>query len=131
MILGIVIALLTGIYCTAMFSNIPIIKKWRDIYIETAMDTYSHKWLATFFIPKSVIDGVMANKAAIIADQQDLVSSWEPAVSPGGSVSPSAGVSAEPDRALKEFLDKYDEIDEKKLQRLYFKKPRSARRRIR
>ena len=78
--LGIIVALLAGIYCTAVFSNIPFIKKWRDIYIETALDTYSHKWLATFFIPKSIIDGVMANKEAVIASQQNLKSSWEPII---------------------------------------------------
>ncbi len=116
LILGIVVALMAGLYCTAVFSNIPFIKKWRDIYIETAMDTYSHKWLATFFIPKSVIDEVMAKKEALIASQQDLVSSWEPTVSPSQNAYPSVNVSApvseEPDRTLIEFLQKYDEIDE-------------------
>ena len=38
-------------YCTAVFSNIPFIKKWREIYIETAMTTGKHQWLATAFIP--------------------------------------------------------------------------------
>lgn len=110
--LGIIVALLAALYCTAVFSNIPLIKKWRDIYIETAMDTYSHKWLATFFIPKSIIDSVMANKEAVIASQQDLKSSWEPVVvNPAESaVVPAA---EEPDRTLTEFLKKYDEIDEK------------------
>jgi exopolysaccharide biosynthesis protein len=118
LILGIVVALLAGLYCTAVFSNIPFIKKWRDIYIETAMDTYSHKWLATFFIPKSVIDEVMAKKDALIASQQDLVSSWEPAESPSPNTQPSANadasapVSEEPDHTLKEFLETYDDIDE-------------------
>jgi exopolysaccharide biosynthesis protein len=116
LILGIVIALLAGLYCTVMYTNIPFIRKWRDIYIETAMDTYSHKWLATFFIPKSVIDEVMTNKEALIASQQGLISSWEPVVSPDSSADPSASASAlvseEPDHTLREFLDKYDEIDE-------------------
>ncbi len=118
LILGIIVALLAGLYCTAVFSNIPFIEKWRDIYIETAMDTYSHKWLATFFIPKSVIDEVMAKKEALIASQQDLVSSWEPVVSPSPSPSTepnayaSAPVSEEPDHTLLEFLEKYDELDE-------------------
>ena len=45
-------------YCTAVFSNIPFIKKWRDIYIETAMTTGKHQWLATAFIPGYIIDDV-------------------------------------------------------------------------
>lgn len=107
---GIIVALITGVYCTAIFSNIPFVKKWRDIYIETAMDTYSHKWLATFFIPKAVIDDVMVKKEALIESQQELQSSWEPVSSPSDDL--STPVSEEPDYLLNAFLDKYDEIDE-------------------
>lgn len=73
---AIVVAVAASLYLTAVYANIPFIKKWRDIYIETAMDTYTHKWLATFFIPKSVIDEVMEKKAAVIEAQQELESSW-------------------------------------------------------
>jgi exopolysaccharide biosynthesis protein len=124
LVMVIIAAVLASIYCTAIFSNIPFIKKWRDIYIETAMDTYSHKWLATFFIPKSVIDGVMANKEALIESQQDLISSWEPVeTSPGVSLSPSAPAVEEPDHTLTEFLTKYDEIDEKSFNDYISKNP--------
>jgi exopolysaccharide biosynthesis protein len=113
LIVGIIIALFTGLYCTAIFSDIPFIKKWREIYIETAMDTYSHKWLATFFIPKSVIDEVMENKEALIASQQGLISSWEPAPSPSPSTSASAPVSEDPNHTMRDFLELYNEIDDK------------------
>lgn len=109
LILTVIAVLLTGIYCTAMFSNIPGIKKWRDLYIETAMDTLSHKWLATFFIPISVIDGVMANKEAIIEDQQDLQSSWEPVESTDEQATPENTMT---DNTLAEFLNLYNELDE-------------------
>lgn len=105
-ILTIIIALLTGIYCTAMFSNIPVIKKWRDLYIETAMDTLSHKWLATIFIPKSVIDGVLAKKEAILEEQQNLQSTWEPVETT------TAAPQVTPDNTLKDFLKQYKELDE-------------------
>lgn len=49
-------------YCLAVFTNIPILSTMRNIWIETAMTTADHQWLATSFIPKSVIDEVMANK---------------------------------------------------------------------
>lgn len=42
-------------YLTAVYSNIPFIAKYRNLYIETAMSTMSHQWLATKFIPESVI----------------------------------------------------------------------------
>ncbi len=111
LILTLIASLLVGMYCTAMFSNIPGIKKWRNLYIETAMDTLSHKWLATFFIPKSVIDGVMANKAAVLEAQQELESSWAPLES---TTAPSASLEPEPesDKALKVFLELYYELDE-------------------
>lgn len=57
-----VLLLIFAGYLTAVFSNIPFIKKWRNIYIETAMTTADHQWLATAFIPSSVIDKVMAEK---------------------------------------------------------------------
>ncbi|SHH85352.1 Exopolysaccharide biosynthesis protein [Sporobacter termitidis DSM 10068] len=106
-VFGIVILLLAGVYCTAVFSNIPFIKKWRDLYIETAMDTYTHKWLATMFIPKSVIDGVMNAKEGFIEGQQDLQSSWTPAPS---TQDPSEAPSEE-DQAKADFLSLFYELD--------------------
>jgi len=47
---------ITLLYLTAIYSNIPFIAKYRSLYIETAMSTMNHRWLATYFIPKSVID---------------------------------------------------------------------------
>ena len=59
--LGLVITLviLIVLYLVAVFSNIPFIKKWRTIYIQTAMSTMRHQWLATYFIPSSVIEEAM------------------------------------------------------------------------
>lgn len=53
---------LAALYLIAVFSDIPFIAKWRTLWIETAMTTADHQWLATAFIPASVIDKVMANK---------------------------------------------------------------------
>lgn len=64
-------------YCTAVFSNIPFIKKWRGIYIETAMTTGRHQWLATAFIPGYIIDDVMQEAMEGQAIQDDLESKWE------------------------------------------------------
>lgn len=63
-------------YCTAVFSNIPFIKKWRGIYIETAMTT-RHQWLATAFIPGYIIDDVMEQAMEEQSVQNDLESKWE------------------------------------------------------
>lgn len=64
-------------YCTAVFSNIPFIKKWREIYIETAMTTGKHQWLATAFIPGYIIDDVMERAMKEQALQEELKSKWE------------------------------------------------------
>ena len=64
-------------YCTAVFSNIPFIKKWRGIYIETAMTTGKHQWLATAFIPRDIIDDVINQALEEQAIQEELESKWE------------------------------------------------------
>lgn len=46
-------------YVTIVFGNIPFVVKWRNIWIETAMTTDQHKWLATWFFPDSLIKEVM------------------------------------------------------------------------
>lgn len=66
-----------SLYLTVVYSDNAFIKKWRTIYIETAMTTTSHKWLATFFFPDSVIDEVMANQKDNLNQQKKLSSSWD------------------------------------------------------
>ena len=46
-------------YAVVIFGNIPFVTKWRNIWIETAMTTDQHKWLATCFFPKYLIDEIM------------------------------------------------------------------------
>ena len=53
-----VILCLEGLYFFCIYTNNSFVKKWRTIYINTAMDTMRHQWLATYFIPKDVIDEV-------------------------------------------------------------------------
>ena len=73
---SIILVLIIG-YCTCVFSNIPFIKKWRTIYIETAMTTATHQWLATAFIPGYIIDDVMSDAKDQQVIQDGLQSSWE------------------------------------------------------
>ncbi|SHH49858.1 Exopolysaccharide biosynthesis protein [Sporobacter termitidis DSM 10068] len=100
-----VLAVLAGIYCTAVFSNIPFIKKWRDIYIETAMETLNHKWLATAFIPASVIDAVMDEQNRIIAEQQNLKSAW-------GDASEFSDVLSDSDDTTAAFFEEFKQLDQ-------------------
>lgn len=102
---SIVLAVFVALYLTAVYSNIPFIEKWRTIYIETAMSTTSHKWLATMFIPASVIDEVMAKKEAELDAQKKLNSSWDDKEVKNPQSVPKK------DTKRQEFFEKYWEID--------------------
>ena len=99
------LVVLVTLYLTAVYSNIPFIAKWRTIYIETAMSTMNHKWLATYFIPKSVIDEVMAKRQEEFDKQANLQSSW------GTKEEDSETETEEENVAEKEFYEKYWELD--------------------
>ncbi len=71
-----VLVLLGSMYSVFVFSNNAFIKKWRTIYIETAMSTMTHQWLATAFIPGSIIDEVMQNAANSNESQKDISTHW-------------------------------------------------------
>lgn len=96
-------------YCTAVFSNIPFIKKWRGIYIETAMTTGKHQWLATAFIPGYIVDDVMEAAREGQAIQDDLKSKWEEEIVIN---------TATPNKQTEEemFYEKFWEVDKTKLE---------------
>ncbi len=72
LVLSIVIFLGVAGYCTVLYGNIPFVTKWRNIWIETAMTTDQHKWLATAFFPDRLVNEVMAaqidNKEISVTD---------------------------------------------------------------
>ena len=76
-IVGGIIGFLILSYVIFVFVPIPFVRKWRDIYIETAMSTNSHKWLATAFIPGFIVDEVMAKVEEVQARQGELESKWD------------------------------------------------------
>ncbi|MDO5563681.1 MAG: phosphodiester glycosidase family protein [Eubacteriales bacterium] len=55
-------------YITFVFIPIPFVRTLRDIWIETAMTTSHHKYLATNFIPANVINNVMSAKKTTISE---------------------------------------------------------------
>ena len=107
--------LLSGLYGIAVFSDIPFVEKWRAIYIETAMGTMNHQWLATYFIPESVITRVMNQRYGVEADQNNLsTGDW--------SISESGKSPTRPWSKLKgDFDELYPEIDRSTLNK-YLKK---------
>ena len=89
--LAIVLAVVLVIECCyffVVFTNNSFISYWRNAYIETAMDTLNHKWLATAIFPQSLIDEVMANRAQSLAAMEGLESTW------GSQAAPEEEISA-------------------------------------
>ena len=53
------ILLLECVYCVAVFTDwVPALSRLRDRYIETALSTLNHRWLATALIPGDVVQRV-------------------------------------------------------------------------
>lgn len=100
----IIIGCLIASYLIFVFSPIPFVRKWRDIYIETAMTTNSHKWLATMFIPHSIIDEVMGRRDAEEAEQEKLESNWDNTTSDSSD-------DTHDDTEKNAFFKKYPELD--------------------
>ena len=71
-----VILCLEGLYFFCVYTNNAFVKKWRTIYINTAMDTMTHQWLATYFIPKDVIDEVRYEYGLVKAATVGKESTW-------------------------------------------------------
>ncbi|MCL2059431.1 MAG: phosphodiester glycosidase family protein [Oscillospiraceae bacterium] len=67
---NIAIALTISLYFIIIFTDLPIIGEARDIWIETAMTTAEHHWLATRFFPRWLIDRVMFQQ--IVTDEDTL-----------------------------------------------------------
>ncbi len=123
-----VLAILEALYFVAVYSNIPFIARYRTIYIQTAMSTMRHQWLATAFIPSPVINEVMDGVAEARRAQIGKESSWhiddKPAVKPDekpGTVKPAESVKpAEPaaptltpeEQAEQDFYTLFWEIDQ-------------------
>ena len=85
-------------YCVVIFTDwIPPISKLRGIYIETAMSTMRHQWLAKALIPGDVVQKVIDNINKAKEEQVGVNSSWgdvtEPSTEPVETKSPSSGFS--------------------------------------
>lgn len=76
MISFIIVLIVIASYLMLVFSNITFISKWRTIYIETAMTTMTHQWLATAFIPRKVINKVLENRTVQDDEIAYLVEKW-------------------------------------------------------
>lgn len=116
-------------YCVAIFTDIPFIKYWRNVYISTAMATMRHQWLATALIPGDIVQPIIDEMEAQKAEQMNIESSWDNVTEetvPVETRSPSVGFSKDQAAALlsglaeasgltgdaTEFFELFHELDE-------------------
>lgn len=120
----IVLALLASLYLIAVYSQNPFIRKWRDIYIQTAMSTMRHQWLATAFIPKSVIDDCVNRRNAMLEAQINVNSTDPPTLETQAEVTePSFESQEQYDPAKQSFYDLFWELDEDSAEAYFAKHP--------
>ena len=128
-VLGIIFGFLASMYLTFVFAPIPFVRKWRNIYIETAMSTTHHKWLATWFIPHWIIDEVMEALRAAREEQKTFESKWSEDIQPSPSPEPVVDPREEffkkywelNTKSFKEYLDKNSIDTEEELNNIKFK----------
>ena len=71
-----VILVLEGLYFFCIYTNNSFVKKYRTSYIQTAMSTMTHQWLATAFIPSDIINEVMTERGNAMGSQIGKNSTW-------------------------------------------------------
>ena len=71
-----VILCLEGLYFFLCYTQNSFVKRWRTIYIQTAMSTMRHQWMATYLLPESVIDEVLQMRIQAAEAVGDKESSW-------------------------------------------------------
>ena len=128
-ILAILLAL-EILYCIAIFSNIPFIARLRSAYIETAMSTMSHHWLAEAFIPRDIINEVEAKTRAEREAQAGINSNWGGKTEPTGEATDPPQTTApketekEIDPEEEAFYEQFWEIDRSSMEAYLEDNPR-------
>ena len=74
-----VLLCLEGLYFFAVYTDNAFVSYWRTAYINTALSTMRHQWLATALLPKDVIQAVVDENAKVteIMDTPAATTSWD------------------------------------------------------
>jgi len=101
-----ILVVIGGMYSFVVFTNNSFVSKWRTIWIETAMSTMTHQWLATAFFPEDMINDVMSNANQANESQFGQSSKWWSSDKDKNDVVQSGDMSKE------DFYSVYWELDE-------------------
>ena len=115
-------------YCTVIFTDlIPPLSRLRTMYIETAMSTMRHQWLAKALIPGDVVQEVIDRITNAQLSQDGVNSGWDDVeLETEETKSPSSGFSKDtaaellnqiahnlaPTQEELDFFELFDELDE-------------------
>ena len=72
-----VLLVLEGLYFFCAYTTNEFVSHWRTVYINTALSTMRHRWLATALLPKDVVQEVIDHNTAISQQASGKTSSWE------------------------------------------------------
>ena len=103
-------------YCFLVFTDISTIKYWREVYIDTAMSTLSHQWLATSFLPEYMVNNQQLKNEYINLSGVGHNSERPKPTDPGTTVEPTEPSSTEPvdphsDAAQEAFYETFWELN--------------------
>lgn len=73
----VILTCIGGTLCLSIIHSGELVEL-RNMWIETAMNTFHHKWLATTLFPEDVINEVMGNKAETVKSTPSPTSTPEP-----------------------------------------------------
>lgn len=72
----ITLLILLAMYLIFAYAQFPFVTNLRRMYVETAMGTLNHRWLATALLPDTVVDEIMSAQYEARNSQIGLRSSW-------------------------------------------------------
>ena len=103
-------------YCFLVFTDISTIKYWREVYIDTAMSTLSHQWLATAFLPEYMVNNQQLKNEYINLAGVGHNSERPKPTDPDTTVEPTEPSSTEPvdphsDAAQEAFYETFWELN--------------------
>lgn len=75
-VIACLLVIFVDMYFRFLYTDVPFIRDLRDAYIETAMSTMSHQWMAEWFFPQDIIDEVVGRVEKAQQDQQGIESDW-------------------------------------------------------
>ncbi len=112
------LAAVVALYGFVVWAPLRPVRLLRNMYIETALSTMNHRWLATAFFPKSIVDQVQREMDSALSSQNGLTSQWgsetpapaepQPALPPAGNALPP---ELQDSRAMEAFFTQFHELD--------------------